>query len=420
MLTVDPVIAASSAEARPYQRRITQKAVDMFAGLYKNKAGAVERAVDSVNVNSPTGSGKTVMAHITAATLQRNCQALGASKLDVVWFAMRRNLLKQAANELSGKGFGTEVQFYSMFESKLPEALLKDNRADDHKVLLVLDESQHQATDTMMSQITAISPEYMLGLSATPYRCDNLKLVFSKQINDCGIHQLIRDGYLSEYAHYTIPSWNPVALADFYGREPSRWGRSVVYFHKHESCLAFQHRLVTEYGINSEVVTASTDRYDQIERFEAGEYPVLVNMMVLTEGFDCPSLQTAFVRPSGKGPTIQMAGRVFRRFEGLPVKQVVQCMKRKRGGAPGQEGQKLHSMLETATPIQSYGWQDDEWRSLKLNPRIDEITRNNRIMMAMMDVPMPCWLQERKLGKGKSVISLDSLSNNSASKKKKR
>ena len=46
--------------------------------------------------------------------------------------------------------------------------------------------------------------------------------------------------------------------------------------------------------------------------------------MVLTEGFDDPTLQTVWVRPSGRGPTIQMAGRVLRKC-GDMVKQIVQC-----------------------------------------------------------------------------------------------
>ena len=58
--------------------------------------------------------------------------------------------------------------------------------------------------------------------------------------------------------------------------------------------------------------------------------------MVLTEGFDDPSLRTVWVRPSGKGPTIQMAGRVLRKF-GDTVKQVVQCR------------QTRHPFVKTAT-----------------------------------------------------------------------
>jgi superfamily II DNA or RNA helicase len=52
---------------------------------------------------------------------------------------------------------------------------------------------------------------------------------------------------------------------------------------------------------------------------------VLANCMVLTEGFDEPTLQTVWVRRSGRGPTIQMAGRALRKCPGMAAKQIVQC-----------------------------------------------------------------------------------------------
>ena len=46
-----------------------------------------------------------------------------------------------------------------------------------------------------------------------------------------------------------------------------------------------------ELGIEAEVVTAKTDRDRQIADFAAGKFPVLINMLILSEGFDCPSLR---------------------------------------------------------------------------------------------------------------------------------
>ncbi len=60
---------------------------------------------------------------------------------------------------------------------------------------------------------------------------------------------------------------------------------------------------IMELGVSAEVVTATSDRERQIEDFEAGRTEVLLSMAILTEGFDCPSLQTVFCRPSSKGPT---------------------------------------------------------------------------------------------------------------------
>jgi hypothetical protein len=111
--------------------------------------------------------------------------------------------------------------------------------------------------------------------------------------------------------------------------------------------------------------------------------------MVLTEGFDEPSLQTAWVRDSGKGPTIQMSGRVFRKFEGLRAKQVVQS---RHTGWP---------MIRTAMPDQQYLWQEDEWRTLRVNPLIQRINDNALMAIAQTEVEMPKFItnQAKKGGR---------------------
>ena len=83
-------------QPRPYQSRIVDTALQMFAGRAQ-RHGRVLPAASSVLIESPTGSGKTVLGLAIAALIQR---ATGAR---VGWVAMRRNLstvkpLKQAAN----------------------------------------------------------------------------------------------------------------------------------------------------------------------------------------------------------------------------------------------------------------------------------------------------------------------------------
>ena len=94
--------------------------------------------------------------------------------------------------------------------------------------------------------------------------------------------------------------------------------------------------------MRAELVTAKTDRERQIADLAAGRVDVLVNMLILAEGFDCPSLRTVFCRPSGKLCTIQMCGRVLRKHPGLAFKQVVQCE------------QTRHPFPRTATPAEQY------------------------------------------------------------------
>ena len=56
----------------------------------------------------------------------------------------------------------------------------------------------------------------------------------------------------------------------------------------------------------------------------AGDVQVVVNVSVLSEGFDLPELQSVFLRDASRLPTIQMAGRGLRRADGKTHCNLVQ------------------------------------------------------------------------------------------------
>jgi superfamily II DNA or RNA helicase len=356
---IDALLAEVQVEPRPYQRRIASKAIDMLEGRHTNRFGHQEPAARSVLIESPTGSGKTVMGLLTAKALQQR------HGMRVGWVAMRRNLLAQAAAENVRRRFGLEMELISMFDKAPPEV-----------DLLVVDEAQHDAAVSMGNLHSAIKPRMTLGLSATPFRTDRVKLCFEKVITDAGIHQLIQDGYLSRYHHYTIPAYTPESVAWFYLRDVERWGKTLLFFHRYDQCLKAQ-RLLAEAGVASEVVTSQTDRERQLNEFADGKFNVLINMAILTEGFDCPALKTVFCRPSGKGCTVQMGGRVFRKHPRLPFKQIVQCKETR------------HPFVKTALADEQYVWMEEDWRTLKLNEHLAAISHNSLRLIAASPVELP-------------------------------
>ena len=354
-----PLFAGLEVESRSYQQRICRKAVDYFAGAPGDGRGVSEPAAHSVMVESPTGSGKTVMGLEIARQMQLR---YGFS---IGWVAMRRNLLAQAEAENRQRGFRVDMQTISMFDKDPPQV-----------DMLVVDEAQHDAAASMANLHCDIRPQKVLGMTATPFRTDRIKLCFDKVIKDAGIHQLIQDGYLSRYHHYTISQYTPESVAECYGREPQRWGKSLIFFHRRTQCEAC-HELLQQRGFRSDVVTATTNRQRQLADFAAGKIDVLLNMAILTEGFDCPSLQTVFCRPSGRACTIQMAGRAFRKYEAIPFKQVVQCRKTR------------HPFVKTALPEEQYVWSDEGWLTLKLNRRIAQISNLARHAIAQSQTKLP-------------------------------
>jgi superfamily II DNA or RNA helicase len=278
---------------------------------------------------------------------------------------MRRNLLVQAREENRRRGFAVDMRLLSMFDKRPP-------RVD----ILVVDEAQHDAAMSMANLHCMIRPKKVLGMTATPFRTDRIKLCFEKAIKDAGIHQLIQDGYLSRYHHYTIDQYTPETVAACFAREPERWGKSLVFFHRLVECEACRSILAAK-GFRAEVVTARTDRQRQIDDFAAGKIDVLLNMAILTEGFDCPTLKTVFCRPSGRACTIQMAGRVFRNCAAIPAKQIVQCSRTR------------HPFVKTAMADEQYTWVNSGWQTLKLNRHIAAISDLARRAIARTDTSLP-------------------------------
>lgn len=344
---------------RDYQQAIATRTLSMFAGSWLERGGTTAPPARSVLIESPTGSGKTVMGMLIATLLQR------ATGCRVGWVAMRRNLLAQAVAENARRGFGLDFAPISMFDKDPPPC-----------DLLVVDEAQHDAARSMADLHCRVRPRWTLGLSATPYRSDRLGLCFDRVVKEAGIGRLIRDGYLSAFHHFTLDRYTPDTVADQLIDDPKRWGSSLVFFHRYTDCVACSERL-QEAGIPCDVVTAKSDRERQLAAFEAGELRVLINMAILVEGFDCPALKTVFCRPSGKGPTIQMAGRVLRRHPDHPFKQIVQC------------GETRFPVLRLAPPAEQYRWMDGEWRTVRSNGRLDDIARRTQRMLARSPVSLP-------------------------------
>jgi len=342
-------------ELRPYQLRIVAKAVDNY----------VNKSVRSVLIDSPTGSGKTIVALMI-------CRAMHELKgARIGWVAMRRNLLSQAEFENKRRGFHLPIKFISMFEKEPPTDL----------DMLVVDEAQHDVTSSMMHIHARIEPKWLCGCSATPWRADRVKLCFDTVIKDAGIAALIKDGYLAQYHHYTIPKWTPEFVTDRYLREPKRWGKSLIFFHRLAQCYKAKELLV-EHGVACDVVTGATDVESQLKKFSDGSLQILINCMKLTEGLDVPDVKTVWARPSSKSVTIQMCGRVFRKHSDLPYKQIVQSEDTR------------YTFVKTALPVLQHILVDDGWRTLQVNPHIERVGMKTVCTLAKIEVTMPDYIKK--------------------------
>jgi superfamily II DNA or RNA helicase len=359
MFDVVELIRRTRAQVRPYQGRIVSKVVNAFT----------DGSLRSVLIESPTGSGKTVMALLIAKAMHE----MHGTKIG--WVAMRQHLLHQVQDENVAKDFNVPMHFISMFDKNPPTDI----------DMLIVDEAQHDVTASMGHIHALIEPKYILGLSATPFRADRVKLCFDKVVKDAGIATLIAEGYLSKYHHFTIPKWGVEEVTNHYIAERERWGKSIMYFHRLKECAQAWQRL-TEAGVRCDVVSGAGDTEEQIGRFKHGGpdgTKVLLNCMKLTEGFDCPDLKTVFCRPSCKSVTVQMAGRVLRIHPDHPVKQIVQAKK-----TP-------YVFTKTALAvIQHVKVDDGSWRTLQVNPHIEQINQRTIRALAHTETEMPDFIKK--------------------------
>lgn len=356
-------------EHRPYQTRIETQTVNAF----------MSEKCRSVLIESPTGSGKTVIALRSLKKLQEL-----NPKWTFGWVAMRRKLLKQAALENERVGVD-RLHFVSMFDKSPPKV-----------DFMITDEAQHDAASTCATLHTTMNAKYCLGLTATPFRTDRVKLCYERVIKDAGIRFLIEDGYLSQYHHYAIPSWTPEHVAAHFSKCPDRWGKSVIYMPNTKQCWNVCERL-SESGIKAAVVghEMKTDEQDRVYgEFEEGKIQVLINVYLLTEGFDAPDLKTVFVRNSGKLCTIQMSGRVLRLWpdghaqKGTP-KQVVQA-----ANPHPQKTQWVFTKCAKAHRQWIYDETRDEWQGLEPGEKVDGISAFTRVRILSKPVaPLPDYIR---------------------------
>jgi hypothetical protein len=327
-------------------------------------------------------SGKSFMGLQVAQELHDKLDG----ELIVVWVAMRRNLLNQIRREIVKFGITADVRPLSMFDKHIRYGIAAEAKESGKTVLVVLDEAHHDAATSMTDLHKILDPDYVLGLSATPYRVDKAQLCFQKQIRDAGIHRLIFDGYLSKYDLHIIEEWTPESVVAAYLEDPVKWGKSVFYFLDTTQAARCQQLLVAA-GVKSHLVLGSESekvKEQQLEDFENNTVDCLVNCMILTEGFDCPSLKTAWVRDSSRGPTIQMAGRTFRIHPDLPRKNIVQSKHTK------------WTISRTAPPEDQYVLNEGVWTNPKPNKRLAEISQMATTIAVQNWQPLPDFIAKKQ------------------------
>lgn len=290
----------------------------------------------------PTGTGKTIVFASVAAD-----QVLAGDR--VLILAHRGELLEQAADKLqrsTGLVSAVEKAESTCLDSwfrvvvgsvqTLQRTARLERFPQDYFGTIIIDEAHHAITDGYRRILDYFSGAKVLGVTATPDRGDmrNLGEVFDSLAFEYKLTDAIKEGYLCKIMAQTIPlqlditsvtmSGGDYAVGDLgtaldpyleqIAAEMARRCKSrktVVFLPLIKTSQKFRDLLNT-YGFRAaEVNGQSDDRRQVLADFDAGKYNVLCNSMLLTEGWDCPSVDCVVVLRPTKVRSLysQMVGR---------------------------------------------------------------------------------------------------------------
>jgi superfamily II DNA or RNA helicase len=309
-----------------------------------------DSGIDRTLLVLPTGTGKTIVFSKVIEDIVGN----GGRALVL---AHRGELLDQAADKLQKTtGLHCAVEkaddtcIGSWFRvvvgsvQTLQRQARLDRFAPDHFDAIIVDEAHHAVAESYQRVLAHFDRAKVLGVTATPDRGDlrNLGSYFESLAYEYTLPRAIKDGYLCKIEAQTIPlkldlSRVAVQAGDFKAADIGsaldpylaqiademlaagcRERKTVVFLPLIATSQKFR-GILEERGFRAaEVNGESGDRAQVLADFDAGRYDVLCNSMLLTEGWDCPSVDCIVVlRPTKiRSLYAQMVGRGTRLYDG--------------------------------------------------------------------------------------------------------
>lgn len=290
----------------------------------------------------PTGTGKTIVFASVAADQVRAGDR-------VLILAHRGELLEQAADKLqhsTGLVSAVEKAESTCLDSwfrvvvgsvqTLQRTARLERFPQDYFGTIIIDEAHHAITDGYRRILDYFSGAKVLGVTATPDRGDmrNLGEVFDSLAFEYKLTDAIKEGYLCKIMAQTIPLQLDISSVTHLGGDYAvadlgtaldpyleqiaaemaqrcKGRKTVVFLPLIKTSQKFRDLLNAKGFRAAEVNGQSEDRREVLADFDAGKYNVLCNSMLLTEGWDCPSVDCVVVLRPTKVRSLysQMVGR---------------------------------------------------------------------------------------------------------------
>ena len=303
-------------------------------------------------VVAPTGAGKTIMLSALVGKRHKKGKKIlvvqhrdelveqNESKFKKVNPLMTTSIVNGTVKHWEGDAVFSMVQTISR-ERNLAQRPKFD--------MVVIDEGHHAAAPTYRRVIDAILEDNdsaeIVGFTATPNRGDGkgLRSVFNNCAHQIELATLIHEGYLVRPKTFVVDlgvnddlnkvtkrgkEYDMEEVAAIMDRQVinerivREWQENAGDRKTFVFCSTFKHaeHLCEAFllaGVKADYVTGETDKAEReqmLHDLEHGDTQVIVNVAVLTEGFDAPPVScVVLTRPcSQKGTMVQMIGRGLR------------------------------------------------------------------------------------------------------------
>nr|WP_303814812.1 DEAD/DEAH box helicase [Acidaminococcus timonensis] len=295
---------------RPYQKEAVQAVENEWNSGHKRTLLVL-----------PTGTGKT----ICFATVAKDMVNKGKK---VLILAHRDELLNQAQDKIASatglqcaKEKGPETSLDSFYritvgsvQTLMRPQRLKRFRPDEYGTIII-DEAHHALAESYQRVLNHFQNADVLGVTATPERQNVACLgeYFDSLAYEYTLPQAIHDGYLCKIKALTIPltldiqgvktsagDYSAGQLGDALDPYLEQIATEMEKYCRNRKTVVFLPLVATaqkfrdilnRHGFQAaEVNGNSLDRAEILSDFETGNYNVLCNAMLLTEGWDCPSV----------------------------------------------------------------------------------------------------------------------------------
>jgi ATP-dependent helicase IRC3 len=230
---------------------------------------------------------------------------------------------------------------------------------------IVVDEAHHAAAPSYRRILDYFTPELLLGVTATPQRSDSVRLidVFQEIVYYKSIQDLIKEGWLSPLVGYRVKTSTDISDVEIQNGEykqdqlieaidnPGRNNsivtayndlanaKKTVVFAAGVDHAGHLEEAFRKNGSSVRVIIGTTpeeERRQILSDFKSGAVTVLVNVGVLTEGFDEPSIEAIILAKPTRSSLLytQIVGRGTRLFEGKEHCMIIDIADTTRGKKP--------------------------------------------------------------------------------------